>query len=84
MPDATGYRDLRTPLTLSDGDFFSDQYENQPAPNVSKYMINAHVNGRYVFVEVLFGTPSPSAELRQAADEELARLLVPERDVRSR
>jgi hypothetical protein len=77
VPDASGYRDLRPPLRLSDGDFVTGQYENQPAPNVSKYMINAHVNGRYVFVEVLFGTPNPNAELRQAADEELARLQVP-------
>jgi hypothetical protein len=78
VPDATGYRDVRPPITLSDGDFFTGQYENQPALNVSKYMINGHVNGRYVFVEVLFGTPNPDAELRRAADEELSRLLVPE------
>lgn len=77
VPDGTGYRNLRPPIALSDGAFLTGQYENQPAPNVSKYMINAHVNGRYVYVEVLFGTPTPSTELRQAADQELARLLVP-------
>lgn len=77
VPDASGYRDLGLPLRLSDGDLFTSGYENQPAPNVSKVMINAHVNGRYVYVEVLFGTQTPSAATRDAADAQLARLVVP-------
>jgi hypothetical protein len=77
VPDATGYTDTNLPLKLSDGQFVTGQYENQPAPNVSKYMINAHVDGQYVYVEVMFGVPQPTAEMRNEAEQELARLSVP-------
>lgn len=77
VSEDAAYRDVLLPLKLSDGYFLTGQYENQPAPNVSKYLINAHVNGQYVFVEVYFGTPEPGAELLRAAGEELHRLSVP-------
>jgi len=77
VSDDAAYRNLQLPLKLSDGYFLTGQYENQPAPNVSKYLINAHVNGQYVFAEVYFGTSEPGAELLRAAAEELGRLSVP-------
>ncbi len=77
VADNSSYSDRQLPLKLSDGQFVTGQYENQPAPNVSKYMINAHVNGQYVYVEVMFGSPQPTTQMQNDADEELARLAVP-------
>lgn len=77
VADTSSYSDRQLPLKLSDGQFVTGQYENQPAQNVSKYMINAHVNGQYVYVEVLFGSPQPTTQMQSDADEELARLAVP-------
>jgi hypothetical protein len=77
VPDASGYRDVEGPIELADGEFFSGMYENQPAANVSKVQINAHVGGRFVYVEVMFGTENPSARLRDEAQQQLGRLLVP-------
>ena len=76
-PSTSGYKDLQLPLALSNGNFFSGQYENQPSPNVSEYRIDAHVNGRYVYVEVMFGTPNPDRSLLASAQTELSRLFVP-------
>ncbi|HMJ00750.1 MAG TPA: hypothetical protein VK488_13010 [Gaiellaceae bacterium] len=76
-PSTSGYKDLQLPLALSDGNFFSGQYENQPSPNVSEYRINAHVNGRYVYVEVMFGTANPNESMLDSAQTELSRLFVP-------
>jgi hypothetical protein len=78
VPDDSGYRDVGLPIQVVDGDFFTGMYENQPASHVSKYQINAYVNKRYVYVEVMFGAPRPDARLIAAAQEELNRLVVPE------
>lgn len=77
VPDASGYRDVGGPIELADGQFLSGGFENQPAPNVSEVQINARIRGRFVYAVVMFGTNEPSAELRQAAQQELERLLIP-------
>ena len=53
------------------------KYDGQPAPNVSLQMIYAHVNGQYILVQVWFGQNTPTAAQKQAADAELARLVIP-------
>lgn len=71
------YRELTLPLSLSDGRFIADDYENQPAPHVSTATIGARLEHRYVLVHVWFGAKQPSPESRAAADEALSRLRVP-------
>lgn len=68
---------MSQPLTLASGRFSTGQYENQPAPNVSKYAINAKTRNTYINVEVLLGTPDPSPQLKSTAEQALQRLVVP-------
>jgi hypothetical protein len=72
------YRELELPLTLADGRFVSEDYENQPAPHVSMSTIGARLDGGYVLVHVWFGANEPSPAARKAAEAALSRLRVPE------
>jgi hypothetical protein len=66
------------PLNVTDGEFHTGQYENQPAPNVSWYgPVTAKVNGTFVLVNVYFGTPNPTQDLLAQAQDELNRLSAP-------
>lgn len=72
------YADLNLPLTLASGTFAPGQYEDQPASNVSVNVISARVRGHYLLIYVYFGTNQPSPQLRQQAEGQLARLVVPQ------
>jgi hypothetical protein len=53
-------------------------WEGQPAPNVSGYWINGHINAREIVnVFVWMGGDDPTPAMRAAADEELSRLTLP-------
>jgi hypothetical protein len=70
--------DLSFPATLSQMDFHGNNYEGQWAPNVSEYFISGHVNATELLeFEVWMGRNDPTAAMRAAADEELARLALP-------
>ena len=73
-PDSFPARDL--PLRLRDGYFVADSYQGQPAPHVSTTLIYAYANGRYVFVQVYYGTNSPSEEMFAEADRQVAGLFL--------
>jgi hypothetical protein len=70
------YQDSTLPLVLPEGDYLS-QYENQPAPNVSRSgPIFADVGEVYVTVQIWFGDPVPSSDSFRAASDQLARLVL--------
>lgn len=77
VDNADEYVELSPPLTLGVGEFFTE-YEDQPAPNVSSIRISAQVSGAYVLVYVYFGSPSPAPAVRQDAEAQLARLMLPQ------
>jgi len=77
VDDPSSYPDRTLPLSLSDGYFLARGYEGQPAANVSLQLIYAHVNGKYVLIQVFFGDLEPSADMLVAADAQLGRLIVP-------
>lgn len=77
VDNAQTYPERSAPLRLSDGYFLSSGYEGQPAPNVSLQMIYAHVNGQFILAQVWFGQNTPTDAQKQAADDELARLVIP-------
>ncbi len=72
-----GFTERSAPLKLADGNFFSSHFDGQPAPNVSLQLIEAHINGQYVLIQVWFGRLEPSDEQKRKADAELARLQIP-------
>jgi hypothetical protein len=53
----------------------SVQYEGQ-AKDRALAVVNATVNGRYLTVRIVFGTPDPGSALLREAEQELARLIV--------
>ena len=75
--DAVSFVPMSQPLTLASGRFSTGQYENQPAPNVSKYAIDAKIRDSYINIEVLLGAPDPSPQLKNTAEQALQRLVVP-------
>jgi hypothetical protein len=74
----TTFPAAKLPLTIDQGFCSSDEYETQPAPHVSKCLIDMMVGDKLLNVTVWFGTNVPSAALYEQANEELARLLIPE------
>lgn len=64
------------PLTIGQGFCSHDQYETQPAPHVSKCLVNTMVGGQLLNVVVWFGTNTPSTSIYEEADAQLARLLI--------
>ncbi len=68
---------LDFPIKLSDGYFVSDNYDGQPAPNVSMYTIDTWVGNKLLNLSVWIGSPHPDDSLVNTANEELARLHVP-------
>ena len=64
-------------LSLDEGHFVADDYEGQPAPHVSNYIIDTWVDGKLLNVMVSMGTNQPTSQMATAANEELARLCVP-------
>lgn len=68
---------IREPLDLSQGSCVWDQYEGQPAPNVSKCLIDTMVGDRLFNVIVWFGTTEPDDDMIAQANDELANLVVP-------
>ena len=75
--DAASFVPMSEPLTLASGRFSTGQYENQPAPNVSKYAVDAKIRDSYINVEVLLGSPDPNPQLTKTAEQALQRLVVP-------
>jgi hypothetical protein len=73
LPTSDSFPERTLPLTI-DG-HPSVQYEGQD-PDRALAIVNAMVNGRYLSVQVVFGTGDPSAELVREAEEELGRLIV--------
>ncbi len=65
------------PLEVSDGFCNFEEYEGQPAPNVSMCLIDTMVGDQLLNITVWFGTTSPSESDYSAANEQLARLVVP-------
>ena len=68
---------LDFPLSLDEGHFVADDYEGQPGPHVSNYIIDTWVDGKLLNVMVWMGTNQPTSHMATAANEELARLCVP-------
>jgi hypothetical protein len=65
------------PLTISQGFCSHDQYETQPAPHVSKCLVDTMVGDQLLNVTVWFGMNTPSEEMYDEANAQLARLVVP-------
>jgi hypothetical protein len=65
------------PLTISQGFCSYDQYETQPAPHVSKCLVDTMVGDELLNVTVWFGTNRPSDDMYEAANTQLARLVLP-------
>lgn len=76
-PNEALFRDLNLPLKVSDADV-RPFWEGQPAPNIPEYLILARVKEQWVDVRVYFGTLKPSDEVLAEANEELARLQIPD------
>jgi len=56
----------------------ADNYQGQPAPNVSYYWISAPTGSNQgIDISVWMGRNDPTPEMKAAADEELARLTLP-------
>ncbi len=70
---------LELPVRIENLDFErANWWEGQPAPNVSGYHISAHINAQEIVnVFVWMGSDDPTPQLKAAADEELARLMLP-------
>lgn len=70
---------LPMPVTLKDGYFISDDYQSQPAPNVSRYLIESAIrDGHVINIYVWAGNKVPSGRMIGAANRELARLRIAE------
>jgi hypothetical protein len=69
---------LNSPIQLSDGFFTADNYEGQPAANVSRYVIDGFVGGKLVNVLVWLGATQPTPAMIKSANDELGRLGIPE------
>ncbi|HEV8564122.1 MAG TPA: hypothetical protein VGR41_04360, partial [Actinomycetota bacterium] len=67
---------IREPLDLSQGHCEADQYETQPAANVSKCILDTMVGEQLFNVMVWFGKNHPGDEMTAQANEELARLVI--------
>lgn len=65
------------PLTISQGFCSHDQYEGQPAPRVSRCLVDTMVGDQLLNVTVWFGMNNPSKEMYDEANAQLARLVVP-------
>ncbi|MGH2577683.1 MAG: hypothetical protein ACRDG9_08055, partial [Actinomycetota bacterium] len=65
------------PLTISQGFCSHDQYETQPAPRVSRCLVDTMVGDQLLNVTVWFGMNTPSEEMYDEANAQLARLVVP-------
>lgn len=66
------------PLTISQGSCSHDNYETQPAPYVSKCLVDTMVGDELLNVTMWFGMNFPSDEMYERANAELARLVLPE------
>jgi hypothetical protein len=69
---------LDFPLVLADGYFSPDQYEGQPATDVSLVLLDTWVGGELLNVYVWFGRNQPTARMRADANRTLATLSVPD------
>lgn len=69
---------LKLPLNLADGRFLAREYEGQPAPNVSMFLIEGKVGDQLLNVTVWMGTSEPSERMIEAANAELSRLSIPQ------
>jgi len=65
------------PLTISQGFCSHDQYETQPAPHVSKCLVDVMVGDELLNVTLWFGMNDPSDEMYEEANAQLARLALP-------
>jgi hypothetical protein len=65
------------PMTISQGFCSYDEYETQPAPHVSKCLVDTMVGDELMNVTVWFGTNRPSDDMYQEANNQLARLVLP-------
>jgi hypothetical protein len=72
----TPFPELDGPLSLSQGSCAWDEYEGQPAPTVSRCMIDVMVRGRLLNVIVWFGSTDPSEEMIAAANAQLRSLTI--------
>ena len=69
---------LEFPLALSQLNFDENNYEGQPAPNVSQYLISGWVNDTQIAeIFVWMGTTHPTQDMIDAANEELDQLEMP-------
>lgn len=71
------FPEMREPLDLSQGSCAWDQYEGQPAPNVSKCLIDTMVGNRLFNVMVWFGSIDPSEEMIAQANQQLSHVTIP-------
>lgn len=76
LPEPVARTTLRQPITLTEGRFFAESYEGQPAPNVSMQLISGRVGDRFVNLQVFFGRTDPDERMRADAEEVLGTLEV--------
>lgn len=77
-PDNEQARIVTPPFRVEDMFFWADNYQGQPASNVSRFWISAP-NGanQGISLSVWMGRNDPTPAMKAAADEELARLTLP-------
>jgi hypothetical protein len=68
---------LRQPLDVAQGFCAHDNYEGQPAENVSKCRIDTMVGDELLNVTVWFGSNKPTDAMVAEANEQLGRLVLP-------
>lgn len=74
--EPSSYPARRQPLALRDARDLGPHYENQPAPRVRGFLLNARVARRFVTVYIYYGRPTPTRAQVSAAERELRRLKV--------
>jgi hypothetical protein len=72
----TAFMPRNLPLRLDDARILG-AWETQPNPRVPEYRIWAAIGNVNVDARIYFGTQTPSARLREIAQRELSRLVVP-------
>jgi hypothetical protein len=77
FPDNPDFGALTLPIDLSALRVVRAPWEGEPSDDVSQIIARGVVNGRYLVLQVLFNTGTPSRELIARAQVEVNRLVVP-------
>lgn len=77
LDDPELYRPGFEPIPLSGGFLARNNYEGQPAPNVSHYSDRVKIADWYVELHIFYGRNEPDATLLGLAAQALTRLSIP-------